>query len=302
MAVVWQTLEEAALALGISSRTLHRRIAKGEFQTRLENGRREVQVAVRGPSAQVAAANMSDVRDPLPSERQTVADTLGQASGTAVGSAGGVNDASDGVSQSSNARNWSEDGQTHALLALHEDRLRRTDLAVLAYQQSVTSATHEAQRAHRRLRVAWSLAGTSVVILFLAGLWATHSLTKARGDSAAANDKLRQVSDTAAASAKDAETSRQEAEAARVAAAKAQGQLEAAQKHIDMMASRVKELTQARQALEARALADAAQQATARVSDQPTAKPAPAAATRPASAVTQPFLYWSDTITRPINP
>src|SRR3954463_10583733 len=42
MAYAWQSVEEAAVTLGISTRTLHRRISKGEVETRLENGRREV--------------------------------------------------------------------------------------------------------------------------------------------------------------------------------------------------------------------------------------------------------------------
>ena len=50
MATAWQTLEEAALTLGISSRTLHRRLARGEFETRLENGRREVLVVIADPA------------------------------------------------------------------------------------------------------------------------------------------------------------------------------------------------------------------------------------------------------------
>src|SRR5438874_11750886 len=49
MASAWQTLEEAALTLGISSRTLHRRLARGEFETRMENGRREVLVVIPEP-------------------------------------------------------------------------------------------------------------------------------------------------------------------------------------------------------------------------------------------------------------
>ena len=34
------------MTLGISTRTLHRRISKGEVETRLENGRREVLVCL----------------------------------------------------------------------------------------------------------------------------------------------------------------------------------------------------------------------------------------------------------------
>src|SRR3954468_4663789 len=49
MASAWQTMEEAALTLGISSRTLHRRLARGEFETRMENGRREVLVVIAEP-------------------------------------------------------------------------------------------------------------------------------------------------------------------------------------------------------------------------------------------------------------
>src|SRR5688572_4104368 len=46
MAYAWQSVEEAAVTLGISTRTLHRRISKGEVETRLENGRREVLVCL----------------------------------------------------------------------------------------------------------------------------------------------------------------------------------------------------------------------------------------------------------------
>src|SRR3954462_9300163 len=46
MAYAWQSVEEAAVTLGISTRTLHRRISKGEVETRLESGRREVLVCL----------------------------------------------------------------------------------------------------------------------------------------------------------------------------------------------------------------------------------------------------------------
>src|SRR5438067_104752 len=107
MATAWQTLEEAALTLGISSRTLHRRMAKGEFQTRLEAGRREVLITIgESPLSPPSDASATSAAQELPA--------------VAV----------------------SEDIQ-HSILALHEDRIRRTDLAIMAYQQSVnTSANH----------------------------------------------------------------------------------------------------------------------------------------------------------------
>src|SRR5438045_3173939 len=46
MAYVWQTVEQAAVTLGISTRTIARRIAKGELESRLTNGRREVYICL----------------------------------------------------------------------------------------------------------------------------------------------------------------------------------------------------------------------------------------------------------------
>ena len=54
MAYAWQSVEEAAVTLGVSSRTLHRRISKGEVETRLEDGRREVLVCLPDPEPEVA--------------------------------------------------------------------------------------------------------------------------------------------------------------------------------------------------------------------------------------------------------
>src|SRR5688500_12652229 len=100
MASAWQTLEEAALTLGISSRTLHRRLAKGEFQPRLENGRREVLVTIAETQVAEESAPV-DVMD----ARSDVADVMG---------AGGTELTAE---------------VTSTMLMLHEDRVRRTDLA-----------------------------------------------------------------------------------------------------------------------------------------------------------------------------
>ena len=44
MAYIWQTVEQAAVTLDISTRTIARRIAKGELESRLNSGRREVYI------------------------------------------------------------------------------------------------------------------------------------------------------------------------------------------------------------------------------------------------------------------
>src|SRR5688572_187355 len=120
MATAWQTIEEAALTLGISSRTLHRRIVKGEFETRLESGRREVLIAVPQPASDMA--DMSDaseaVEEPAPE-----------------------------FAEQSQMCDVADDDIGGTMLALHEDRIRRTDLAIMAYQQSVNVTASDARRA-----------------------------------------------------------------------------------------------------------------------------------------------------------
>src|SRR3954468_20809240 len=59
MAYEWQSVEEAAVTLGVSTRTLHRRISKGEVETRLEDGRREVLVCL--PDEEVEAELADDL-------------------------------------------------------------------------------------------------------------------------------------------------------------------------------------------------------------------------------------------------
>src|SRR3982751_2351532 len=121
MATAWQTLEEAALTLGISSRTLHRRLAKGEFQTRLESGRREVLVSIPDP-----------VIDPSQFATDTSAVKADESDPAELIGAGGTE--------------LSADVQS-TMLMLHEDRIRRTDLAIMAYQQSVNLSAAAARRA-----------------------------------------------------------------------------------------------------------------------------------------------------------
>src|SRR6476646_10462016 len=68
MAYAWQSVEEAAVTLGVSTRTLHRRISKGEVETRLETGRREVLVCLPDPEADAPPAPdpalMSEANEP----------------------------------------------------------------------------------------------------------------------------------------------------------------------------------------------------------------------------------------------
>src|SRR5690606_16636897 len=153
MAQAWQTVEEAALTLGISVRTLHRRMAKGELQSRLEAGRREVFV---------------EIPDPEPLTTDTPADEADIFEGTSKT----VSQASVGV----------HPDMHNTMLQLHEDRLRRTDLAIMAYQQSVMTAAAEARRSRIMARWAWGTVGVALIALFGIGVWSTQKLTAAEAE------------------------------------------------------------------------------------------------------------------------
>jgi len=206
MASAWQTLEEAALTLGISSRTLHRRIAKGEVQTRLEHGRREVLVMVPEPEP-VAMAAVTDHSMPHVHMSSDIGECVHDSDRAVMA------DMADDV------------GQT--MLALHEDRIRRTDLAIMAYQQSVTAAAMDARRSRTGSRIAWSTAALATVALVACLTWATHRLTRAEADVRYLSQQLETAAARADSKADEAEALRQQAEAARIAAARAEGELSA---------------------------------------------------------------------------
>ncbi|MCC6422728.1 MAG: hypothetical protein IT447_04565 [Phycisphaerales bacterium] len=200
MASAWQTLEEAALTLGVSSRTLHRRITKGEVQTRLNNGRREVLVEIVEPEP---AADVSI-------GGRTVADGV-----------------SAGVEVSGTEEHELPEHVSHAVLAIHEDRLRRTDLAIMAYQQSVNVAAADARRLRVGSRVAWGLTGAMAVALTLSVIWATHRLTAASAEVRNLSTQVQSLSATTEVKVREADTLRRDAEFARISAARAEGELAA---------------------------------------------------------------------------
>jgi len=230
MAEAWQTLEEAALTLGISSRTLHRRLARGEFETRMENGRREVLVVVEEPDpslARLAAAARYGKNSIASDTAATSASASVTSADTAVNSA-----AEDDYGISTEAA--SEEVQ-QTMLALHEDRLRRTDLAIMAYQQSVMVAAAEARRAVTRSRVAWGVTSLLVVTCFLGATWAAHRVTQATAEVSHLSVNVRELTNDVEVKSREIKELRQDSQAAKVSAARAEGELVAAKRQVDQL-------------------------------------------------------------------
>jgi len=186
------------------------------------------------------------------------------------------------------------------MLALHEDRIRRTDLAIMAYQQSVTVAAAEARRAVTRSRMAWGVAGIAIVVLFLGVTWATHRVTQATAEVSHLSDNVRQLTDAVGVKSREIKELTQDSQAAKVSAARAEGELAAAKRQVD-------QLLQDRQVAEARVSSHATSAdlaVTAAATTQPTVSvSASAAATQAAlsaGATTRPLV--SAPTTQPAKP
>jgi outer membrane murein-binding lipoprotein Lpp len=192
----------------------------------MEHGRREVLVVIeeRDPSLdRLAAAG----RNAVPQGAADMSDTSASAADTMATPypAEDYGNAIDGAAE--------EVQQT--MLALHEDRIRRTDLAIMAYQQSVTVAAAEARRAVTRSRVAWSVAVIMTVALFLGATWATHRVTRASAEVSHLADNVRQLADTVEVKSREVKELRQDSQAAKVSAARAEGELAAAKRQVDQL-------------------------------------------------------------------
>ena len=195
MAYAWQSVEEAAVTLGVSTRTLHRRISKGEVETRLEEGRREVLVCLPDLEVEMEAEDTSD-----------------SVQGSAPAMAG--------------------DPQTAMILAekeiaLANEKVRRTELALAAFQHTSTLLQQEATRTRISARCAWGAVAVLSVGVYVAVGWTASQVTAFRTNNANLDRQLKQVSETAEQRGVEVEKYRSERDQAKEAAARMEGELTA---------------------------------------------------------------------------
>jgi len=201
MAYAWQSVEEAAVTLGISTRTLHRRISKGEVETRLENGRREVLVCLPDEEVQFEE-DASEVTDtitiPTPSTSAAIAAEQG-GSGDIV--------------------------LAEKEIQLANEKVRRTELALAAFQHTSTLLQKEATRTRISARCAWAAVAVLSVGVYVAVGWTAAQVTKYRTDNANLNQQLKVATEVADKTAAERERYREERDRARETAARADGEL-----------------------------------------------------------------------------
>lgn len=210
MAESWQTVEQAAVSLGLSVRTVTRHIVAGKLQSRLNDGRREVLADVpEGPPAPDAAAEprapaapdtpagpdataRPDARSSGATAKAPAGSPVAQHSASRVPN-GPAPDATSAVreefvnSASANPPPLSSSGQSpsgtmnldqETVLALADNAAEKAEMAVTAYQALARVADGQTQQVRRNARVAWAAVAAMAVGVTGAVGWTMHKVTR----------------------------------------------------------------------------------------------------------------------------
>jgi hypothetical protein len=185
----WITIEQAAVALGLSVRTVNRHINAGKLQSRLSDGRREVLIenSTPGAAAQLDASETYVT--------QVVAST-----------------ANEGVDYES-------------VLALADSAADKAELAVSAYQALARSADDRVRTTRRWSYAAWSLVAMLTIGTVVSVAWASSRLTRVTVENEQLRRQVAQNSDKSESADRECDDLRRALSAAREDAARAEGRL-----------------------------------------------------------------------------
>lgn len=183
MAGTWQTVEQAAVALGLSVRTVNRHISAQKLKSRLMDGRREVFVSGVDQS-QPDSSPDNDVSFPptLPPSSQVDA---GRSSATTETATAGSTAGSQPQEQSeeANVKTGSFLDLDTAIAMADRKADRQVEMAVSIYQSLTRSIETQAHKAKRTATIAWCLVGVLSVGVTVALVWTASRVTKAETDS-----------------------------------------------------------------------------------------------------------------------
>lgn len=186
----WITIEQAAVSLGLSVRTVNRHITAGKLPSRLNEGRREVRI------------EMPDV-------------TSAEAGAAAQG----------GIASVGPTDLAAPDYET--VLALADNAADKADLAVSAYQNLAHSAHERIHATRRAANVAWCLVGVLTVAAIVSVGWTSHEITRASVEAQHLHQQVSTMGAAASAAGDECNDLRRALAEAREDAARAGGQLSA---------------------------------------------------------------------------
>ena len=230
MADTWLTIEQAAVALGLSVRTVNRHIVAGKLQSRLQDGRREVLVQAT-PDKVAAASAMGrtiDEDSPFGAVLSPFAADAPSVTGPAIAGRATVtipppqpphNPPSERPSDAPPAS--AIDAET--VLALADNANEKAELAVSAYQALARATDVQFQHVRRSARLAWASVAVMAVGVSVAVGWTTHHLTRSKVQTEFLRQQIQTESAAADTLSAEREGLRAELSAAKEAAARAEG-------------------------------------------------------------------------------
>lgn len=183
----WHTVEHAAVALGLSVRTVNRHIQAGKLRSRLAEGRREVFVPAPPIEDEAPSASSDSTSDePVkPDGQQTPSDPPQAAQRTQPPSSSTASPELKGTTSSvggqpippfANAVAY----DVESALARADNAADKAELAVSAYQNLAHSIELQAQSARRGAKVAWTIVAVLAVAAGVATYWTATTVTEAR--------------------------------------------------------------------------------------------------------------------------
>jgi hypothetical protein len=241
MADTWLTIEQAAVALGLSVRTVNRHIVAGKLPSRLQDGRREVLVKLPADSPSASpfgqpSASPSRMDDsPFGAVLSPFASDAPSVTGPAIAGHATVTipppqpARHDTVSPSSDGP--PDTGRTtidtETVLALADNANEKAELAVAAYQALARATDVQFQHVRRSARFAWSAVAVMAVGVSAAVGGTTYYLTKSHVQTQYLREQVQAKTATADTLSAERETLRAELSAAREQAARADGKASA---------------------------------------------------------------------------
>jgi hypothetical protein len=241
MAEIWQTIEQAAVTLGLSVRTVNRHITGGKLQSRLFEGRREVLVSsmadvvaersANRSASHAAPASYTPSDESRESKPATVADKAADEDPTAwrtvsAASAGVNGGAVDGHAATAEP-NFREAGRQRVtaevagdkpldlqtMLALTDSIDDKATLAVAAYQTLARSAETQVQSLRRVAFGAWAVVGGMAAGLIIAVGWGATRLATAESAANHLQERVAQQTQDASRTALERDAAQQKLDA-----------------------------------------------------------------------------------------
>jgi hypothetical protein len=185
MAEAWQTIELAAVTLGVSVRTVNRYISAGKLQSRMNDGRREVFVSLPDLPADAFAALAPGIAPGLAAGMGSIPNIGGPPAR--------LGHASSRDQSQQNAQNLPNPSaapplspapdHSSALVAMADNAADKAELAVIAYQTLARRASDQAEATRKSSQFAWSSVAAMAALIVVAVGWTSSKLTLATADA-----------------------------------------------------------------------------------------------------------------------